>query len=223
MMGDLTTTPQDTVKALLLLKEKFGLSRFCMTPEFDCERDSVPAFLARRERAFSELVHLLPPDIKIMLGASVALLPGLSEERGLKKLLLPSTDELPIKLPYFSMLNDTSVELNRLLYHAPYRICLLSFDSYLNQYPEDDIERWINLGNVSFQFNYRALESPRARELLNRLLNRQATIRFGTELHSYGKACYYEFDRYVELASRYFSEYERDVLFFPKKTAKSKN
>ncbi len=220
MMGDLITTPQDTAKALLLLKEKFGLSRFCMTPEFDCVQDSVAAFLARRDRVSSELLPLLPSDIKMMPGASVLLRPGVSQERGLKKLLLPTTDELPIRLPYFSMSNDASVELNRLLYHFPWRICFLSFDSYLNHYSKEEIERWSSLENVSYQFNYRSLESPEVRLLLRHLIDKNATIRFGTEIHSYGKACYYEFDRFISLANEYFTEYERDILFFPKKKTK---
>ena len=220
MMGGLVTTPYDAAKALLLLKEKFGLSRFCMTPEFDCEKDSVASFIAKRERACSDLASHLPPDIKLLQGASVLLLPGLSEERGLKVLCLPTTDELPIKLPFFSMSNRSSVELNRLLYHSSRRICLLSFDSYLNCYSKDDIERWSKLENVSFQFNYRSLASPEVRLLLKHLIDRNATIRFGTELNSFGKACYYEFDHYIDMAKSYFSEYERDRLFFSKKHVK---
>lgn len=219
-MGDLIADPCESAKALLLLKEKFGLSRFYMTPEFDCENDSVSSFLASRSRALSELRPLLPPEIKLIPGASIALLPGLAEEHGLKKLLLPTTNELPIRLPFFSMSNEASIELNRLLYHAPWRICFLSFDSYLSTYPKQDIERWTNLDNVSFQFNYRSLESPEVRSLLKRLIAKNKSIRFGTELHSYGKACYYEFDYYTDLAKEHFSEYERDLLFFPKKTPK---
>lgn len=217
MMGGLVTTPEESVKVLLLLKEKFGLSRFCMTPEFNCENDSVASFVAKRERACSDLAPLLPPDIKIMQGASITLLPRLSEERGLEKLLLPTTDELPVRLPFFSMSNELSVELNRLLYHSSHRICFLSFDSYLNCYSKEDLARWSNLENVSFQFNYRALSSTEARSLLKQLIDRGATIRFGTELNAYGKACYYEFDHYLELARTYFSDYETDLLFFPKK------
>ena len=217
MMGGLITSPHESAEALTLLKEKFGLSRFCMTPEFDCKKDSVASFLVRRDRAISEISTWLPPDIKIIPGASVALLPGLSEEHGLKKLLLPTTNELPIKFPYFSMSNNASVELNRLLYHSPWRICFLSFDSYVNYYPKDEIDRLSNLENASFQFNYRSLESAEIRALIKRLLSNGVTIRFGTELYSYGKACYYEFDRFIELATFHFSEYERDLLFFPKK------
>lgn len=217
MMGDLVTSPRESAETLLLLKEKFGLSCFCMTPEFDCKKDSVAAFIARRDRAIADVCAQIPHDVKIIPSASVLLLPGLSEECGLKRLLLPKTNELPIKLPYFSMINDAAVELNRLLYHTSWRICLLSFDSYVNCYSRDEIARLSNLENVSFQFNYRSLESAEIRALLKQLLSRNATVRFGSELHSYGKACYYELDHFIELAKAHFSEYERDLMFFPKK------
>ena len=214
-MGDLIANPNESAKAILLLKEKFGLSRLCMMPEFDCEKDSVAAFLVRRENAFSILNPLLSNDIQVLLSASALVTAGLSEEIGLKKLLLPKTDLLPIRLPFFPS-NETAKELNRLLYHVPYRLLFLSFDSYIPFYPKEDLLRWIELPNAMFQFQYSALENLQAIELLKRLLHRKATIFFGTGINSYGKACYYPFDYYVSLAERHFGEFERDLLFFPK-------
>ena len=214
-MGDLITTPDDAVNAILILKEKFGLSRFCMMPEFDCATDSVASFLMRRENAFSCLKERLPQDVRVTLGVGALVLPGLSEEIGLKKLLLPKTDLLPIRLPFFPS-NETAKELNRLLYHVPYRLLFLSFDSYINFYPEEDLLRWIKLPNAAFQFQYSALENPQAIALLKHLLHQNAPIFFGTGINSYGKACYYALDHYLALAARHFNEYERDLMFFPK-------
>ena len=216
MMGELISNPADSAKALSILKTKFGLTRFCMTPEFDCEKDSVASFLIRREKAFAELSQLISNEFRIRLGCAVLVVPGLSEVREIKKLLLPKTKFLPIRLPYFPS-EETPKELNRLFYHLPYHVLFLSFDSYLNFYPYEDLLRWVNLPDVAFQFNYSAMEDPRAIELLKRLLQRNATIFFGTGINSYGKACYYEFDHYIHLASRHFNEYQRDLLFFPKK------
>ncbi len=216
MMGELVANPQDSAKALLILKEKFGLTRFCMMPEFDCEKDSVANFLIRREKAFSELLPHISNEFHIRLGCAASVVSGLSETRDIRKLLLPKTNLLPIKLPYFPS-EETPKELNRLLYHLPYRLLFLSFDSYLNFYPHEDLLRWVELSNVAFQFNYGAMDDPRAIEVLKRLLQRNATVFFGTGINSYGKACYYEFDHYIDLATQNFSEYECDLLFFPKK------
>ena len=218
MMSDLITNPVDTVRSLQLLNEKFGLSHFCMMLEFDCNHESVASFIIRRDKAFEALTDQLPKNIRITPGASVLVSDGLSSETGLKKLLLPGTNLLPVRLPYFSG-NETAKELNRLLYHLPYRILFLSFDSYLNFYPKDDIQRWTELPNTAYQWNYSALEVPLARDLLKKLLSRNSTVLFGTGLRSYEKACYYEMDHYVDLASKYFSDYEIDQMFFPKKSS----
>lgn len=218
MMGELIANPKDSTKALSILKEKFGLTHFCMMPEFDCEKDSVSNFIIQREKAFFEISPLISNEFRIQLGCAALVAPGLSEIQGIRKLLLSKTNLLPIKLPYFPS-EETPKELNRLLYHTPYQLLFLSFDSYLNFYSYEDMLRWTELPDVAFQFNYCAMEDPRAIELLKRLLQRNATIFFGTGITSYGKACYYEFDHYIDLASRYFSEYQRDLLFFPKERA----
>ena len=215
MMGELISNPQDSAAALSILKTKFGLTRFCMMPEFDCEKDSVASFLIRREKAFAKLSPLISNEFRIRLGCAALVIPGLSEVRGIKKLLLPQTKFLPIRLPYFPS-SETPKELNRLLYHLPYHVLFLSFHSYLNFYPLEDLIRWANLSDVAFHFNYSAMENPRAIDLLKRLLQRNATIIFGTGINSYGKACYYEFDHYIHLASRHFNEYQLDQLFFSK-------
>ena len=79
-----------------------------------------------------------------------------------------------------------------------------------------EIEKWILRPRAAFQFSFAAMEDPEARRLMKLMIRRNATVLFGTGIHSYGMACYYEFDRLVQLSERYFNDYERDVLFFPK-------
>ena len=217
-MGELIARSEDTISSIQILNKKFGLSHFCMMPEFDCKLESVAEFLIRRERAYEAIKDQLPADIRLTLGSSVLVSQGISQEIGLKKLLLPNTKLLPIQLPYFPT-NETAKELNRLLYHLPYRLLFLSFDTYLDFYAKEDIDRWIALPNTAYQWNYTALGDPRARDLLKILLSQNSTVLFGTGLRSYGKACYYEFDHYLEIASAYFNEYEIDRMFFPKKNS----
>ena len=217
-MGELIARSEDTISSIQILNKKFGLSHFCMMPEFDCKLESVAEFLIRRERAHEAIKDQLPADIHLTLGSSVLISQGISQEIGLKKLLLPNTKLLPIQLPYFPT-NETAKELNRLLYHLPYRLLFLSFDTYLDFYAKEDIDRWIALPNTAYQWNYTALGDPQARDLLKILLSQNSTVLFGTGLRSYGKACYYEFDHYLEIASAYFNEYEIDRMFFPKKSS----
>lgn len=218
MMGDLIANPKESVCSLLHLQEKFGLSHFCMMPEFDCVYDSVSSFLTRREKAYDEIAELLPKNIHLTLGCAALVRPGLSQERGLKKLLTPRSKRLSIRLPLDRITNEVAIELNQLFYHFPYSLLFLSTDSYFDFYPIEDIERWTCLPTTAFQFNFRAFENKDAIRLIKLLLSKNKDIFFGTAINSYGKACYYEFDHYISLAKQHFNDYELDLLFFPKKT-----
>lgn len=216
MMSDLVSNPQETVEALTLLRDRFGLKRFYMMPEFDCLAESVPMFLLKRERAKQDLLSLLPEDIRVEFSASSLLLPNLSKTPMLHKLRIPRTNDLAIRLSPFDDETKIAPELNRLLYHTPYRIVFLSFEQFISRFSSDSAQRLLNVPNVAFQFNFSALENPNVREILHELVHKNKTVFFGTGINSFGKACYYEFDHYVSIAQTEFSDYERDVLFFPK-------
>ncbi len=214
MMGDAVTKPQEAADALTLLRERFGIRRFCMMPSFDCQEESVGMFLLKREQARRELASLLAPDTRLFLGSASLLCQGLSQAEGLTKLCIPKTEYLPITLPYFSEESDFSMELNRLLYHTPIRVLLLSFDSYLSFYPKDTLERLFRLPNAAFQFSYRSLENASVRELLGDLAKQNKPIVFGTGLNCLEKTYYYEFDHYISLAREAFNGYTFDKLFY---------
>ena len=213
MTGELITRPEETIRSLLLLKEKFGFKRFLFTPRFDAEFESVTAFLLRRDRSLKELQALLPDGISVSCGAVSVLTAGLAEQLFLRKLCMPKTNYLPIMLPFYGDKQIISLELNRLLYHSPYRVLFYSFDTALYYYSKADIERWINLPNAAYCFRYQSIEQPEIRCILRRLMERNVPILFGTGLNAYEKACYYEFDHYIRVAADHFSEYECDLLF----------
>lgn len=216
MMSDLVSNPQETVEALTLLRDRFGLKRFYMMPEFDCQAESVPMFLLKRERAKKEVLALLPEDIRLEFSASSLLLPNLSKTPMLHKLHIPRTNDLAIRLSPFDDEAKVAPELNRMLYHTPYRIVFLSFEQCVSRFSSETVQRLLKQPNVAFQFNFSALDDPIVREILHNLVRKNKTVFFGTGINSLGKACYYEFDHYVSIAQNEFSDYERDVLFFPK-------
>ena len=213
MTGEWITRPDDTVRSMVLLKEKFGIKRFHMSPRFDPEYESVAAFLLRRDKAMDELRTLIPEGFTVSCGAVSVLTVGLSEQLGLKRLCIPKTNFLPVMLPILDNHQALFTELNRLLYHTPYRVMFYAFDTLLPYYSKEDIARWIELPDAAYCFRYQSLENAEARRTMKRLLARRAPIVFGTGINSYGKACYYEFDHYMSIAAEYFPEHERDRLF----------
>ena len=222
MMRELIANPKDTVRTLCFLRDRFELQRFYMMPEYDCRLESVSLFLLKREKSKRELNTILPQEFKLQYGATSLLFPGLFEQEGIHKLLIPKTAYLPIRLPLKAEESWVAVELNRLLYHVPYRILFMSFDRYRFYYPTDTVDRLLQLPKVAYQFSYQSLINEETRADLKTLIRRNAPIVFGTGLTSYGQACYYELDYYLKLAKQYFSEYEMDMLFFNKRIYRPK-
>ena len=216
-VGELISKPNEAAESIILLKEKFGIRQVYLMPTFEAETESIPLFLLRRERAMKAIRSLLPSDIHLHPAATSLLTPGLLGERSLGKLRIPATDYLPVKFPFVYDWNEVMTSFNQLLYHSPYRLLLMEFDALTDFYPREEIQRWCCLSNVAFCFRYQSLEKPEIRELLKLLIQRNAPICFGSGLNSYKKACYYQLDHYLALADRYFTSYEKSVLFFNKK------
>ena len=216
MMHDLIANPSDAAQALSALK-KLGISRFCMMPEFDCQQESLSLFLLNRDRALREIHKQMPENAFITSAATLLLTEGCHEVQGLRKLCIPQTNYLPIKLPLSLDVNWLAHEFNQFLYHLPFRLLLMNFDTYSLFYPSEVLDRLLNLPNVAYQFNYRALADPNMRIQLKRLLMRHAPILFGTSVNSVMKAYYYEFSHYIGVAKQHFTEFECDDLFFRKK------
>ena len=214
MMRDYLSNPRDSVEALNILRERCGITRFCMMPEFDCRLESVSGFLVRRERSMSEIRELLPAGFWIRAAGASLLCPGLSETVGLHKLYIPSTSYLPLRLPFQQNQPWAAVELNRLLYHTKHQLLFLSFDLYSVFYPSDLFKRLLELPGAAYQFSYQSLILPEIQTVLHKLIQRNAPILFGTSVNSVNKACYYEFDYFLQTAAEQFTTFERDALFF---------
>lgn len=213
-MRDLTLRPEQAAEALRALRDRCGFRDIYLTPEYDCELESVPMFLLRRDHALRELRELLPQDCRVHAACCAVLRPGLSQTPALHRLRLPGTDCLPLRLPFLPDQPGIPQELNRLLYHSRYRLLLMSFDSYAAFYSPEALERLAALPRTAYQLGYQALIHPPMRRLLKAMLSLGAPILFGTGVNSLQKACYYEFDAYIRAAAEAFSEPEREVLFF---------
>lgn len=222
MMRDCLSNPKDSAEALSILRERCGITRFCMMPEFDCRLESVSGFLVRRERSVQALKELLPDGFWIRAAGASLLCPSLSEAIGLHKLYIPGTPYLPLRLPLQQNQPWVAAELNRLLYHTNHQLLLLSFDLYAMFYPPDLYQRLLELHGTAYQFSYQSLILPEIQAVLHRLIQRNVPILFGTSVNSLSKACYYEFDSFLQAAAEHFTAYERDILFFQKRIYRKK-
>ncbi len=198
-----------------LLAERYGVKRFRMMPCFEPALESVPLFLLRRERAVQAVSEHLPSSLRIKPCAAAMIAPGLSKTPSLGRLRLTRTPFLPIRFPLVRIDRQSiAVELNQLLYHTRYRLLFMEFDALEDFYPREDVLRWSRLPTAAYSFRYSALLRESSRELMREMLSRGAPVVLGTGLNSFGKACYFEMDHYLSVASHHFTLGELDRLLY---------
>lgn len=96
-MDDGPKIPDESV-ALLNDALKQGVDQLALTSHFHCENESVEAFLARREMAFSALRELCPPNVELKRGCEVYFSPRLLSEP-VDALCMEGTRVLLLELP----------------------------------------------------------------------------------------------------------------------------
>lgn len=180
---DQAARAEDAADALTVLWEDLGVKRFCFFPVFDPETDSIPAFQIRENRALKALQSLFHFPAVFLLSASVRLVPGLAEYRGLNRFLLPKTDYLPVALP-LSPDRTTENTLADLARHAPFRLLVTNAHLLPVFYPEPLLERVSRLPGLAFQFSFQALAEPQTGLFRDLLLARRVPILAGSGVRS---------------------------------------
>lgn len=96
-MDDGANTPE---AALALLEKEFlqGVRRIALTSHYHCEAEVPEAFLARRSRAFSELLAAVPKGLSLKTGCEVFFSPELLNI-DVRQLCLEGTDVMLLELP----------------------------------------------------------------------------------------------------------------------------
>ena len=92
--------PKTLLDAIALLERAAiqGVDRIALTSHFSCENESVEAFLARREMAFSALREACPKELSLKRGCEVYFSPRLLTEN-VEALCLEGTKVLLLELP----------------------------------------------------------------------------------------------------------------------------
>ena len=216
------TSPEDALEGLIYLCETYGVNTFCMMPVFTPFVQTASHFILKRDRSLERIqnayrerlengYHLNSKDqrlkhIKIMKSTCVALEPGCHEIKDLHRLTVPfcGLDYLPIRLPITEFHDSIDLEINRLLYRTGFHLWFVSFDVACTLYPPEIIQKLMRIKNSVFQFNYRSLENPSIRAIIQALLDQNAPVLFGTSLDCPAKAYHYDVSYYASLVEKYF-------------------
>ena len=223
------TDPDESANAILHLYENQSIRTFCMMPTFFPFRDSVAAFLLRRDRALERLAFALRknapmnyfssasprvPRIRLLHGACVALESGCYEMDQLNKLAVPfnGIKFLPIRLPSLEFDEWIDFEINRLLYRTNVHLWFTSFEFVCKYYPFEIIEKLCRISDAIFQFGYRSLEDKNVQLVIKSLLERRATVLLGTSLNCLEKSYRCDLSYSLSIARTAFTDFEYQSL-----------
>lgn len=201
-MGGRTTRPEQALKTMQYLYDRFSLRHYCMMPLFDTQTETVNHFLKRKKLAADSLCAQLPRGLKISSFSRALMVPGLYETPSLHRLQIPKTTYLPIFFPLIPYADWMDEEINHLLYKAKVDLLFTSFELCTVLYPEEIVQRLLRIRYAAYQWNYRALADPKLCAMIAQLLMQGKTVLLGTSLDGIEKAYRYEMDHYLSCAKR---------------------
>lgn len=174
----------DTSLAQLRLLKNAGVTDAVATPHFYPERDSVSAFLKRREDAAALLSGALTRELpRVYVGAEVLVCPGMERMEGLQNLCIRGTNVLLLEMPF--------ARWNEKLYETVYNISRTGVNvvmAHINRYPEKAAQRLVFDCGVSAQLNSECFASRRGKKLIMKWLDSGCVTAFGSDIHGSDKS-----------------------------------
>lgn len=209
---DQTSDAKSICRELESLHERFGFSKFLMTPTYFCERESVQAFCIRKDAMRSEILTCLSKGLHLKFASSVQLSPAISLEKGLERLALTANHYLPLTLPMEAYGDWIDFELNRLLYKRHLRLMLQSFEYAMILYPKDILEKLLRIPNAVYQFNYKGLLIPEVCDTVRMMLRKNTPLLLGSGIDHPQKVASYDLEDFQAFALQNLSESEFQTL-----------
>lgn len=168
---------------MLQTMAEHGVGMVCATPHFYAERTGIPAFLARRDRAWQALQQAMGPlPVQVCLGAEVAYYSGISEEKELEKLCLEGTRTLLLEMPYGEWNSFQIGEVMSLAWDFGFDVVLVHPERLVagnNNY------RWLEkLYDLPMQVNAGALRHWRTRRGALDILESTSMPLLGSDCHN---------------------------------------
>lgn len=178
----------DTSLAQLRLMADAGTDIAVATAHFYPQKDTVEAFLERRERAAALLAGAKNGDIKVALGAEVYAVAGLEKLEGLERLTVKGTNTLLLEMPmtfWNTNVIDTVLELDN-------RFDLIL--AHIDRYPSNGVSTLLDMG-VRAQVNAaNSMRKPNKQRLADWLAE-GAVWAIGSDMHEADKKAAKAFEK----------------------------
>ena len=171
-----------TSLAQIAMAKAAGIRTICATPHFYPDRESVGAFLARRQETYELLLPELDhDDPAVQLGAEVLICESMERLKDLALLCRQGTNELLLEMPFYrwpDTIWDTMYQL-----HEMNEISLVI--AHADRYPPEDIEQIIQEG-IKLQLNAECLTKPLRRKRYLRWIEAGCVQYLGSDIHQLG-------------------------------------
>jgi protein-tyrosine phosphatase len=166
-----------------------GVGRIVATPHFYPHRDTLEAFLARRDRCAEELFAARDPgcSLDIRLGAEVLICQGIERLEGLDKLCISGTRAIMLELPVSTFSSSFIACIDEMI-GLGYDIIL----AHADRYEPENVERLIEVG-AKIQLNASALATVFKKKHLYSWIERGHVVALGSDIHMRDKGAYAAF------------------------------
>ena len=182
-MHDGPSTVEDSI-ALLTAMRQAGVSRVLLTPTYRPFFESVRRFKQRRAKAWNSISRHCPHDMRIQLGALVALEAECCSSPEISHLALPHTPYLLLELPLASFPDWFDYEMHLLMHRRKLKPIFAGFERCMVVYSEAEVDHLLRIPGAVYQFGMRSLEREQVQAVIAKLQKMGKTVLFGTGVHS---------------------------------------
>lgn len=167
------------------LEKEQGVDTIVATPHFNFEHEDLGEFLEKRQKAADALKKALGSkyEIKLLLGAEVAVSPGISTQAGLEKLCIEGTKCILLEMP----MNDWTGWVFNEIYAVTARN-LTPIMAHVERYYDiaanrEKIDTLTDM-EVCIQINAASVGRIGRRKIINKLLKSNKPVVIGSDTHN---------------------------------------
>ena len=180
---DGSETPQQSLEMLTMLSNQ-GVHRIVATPHFRANKETVDAFLQRRDRVYSELCDKVDEALpKVLQGAEVEFYNGISRLDGIERLCIDNTNLLLIEMPLSRWTEYTVREIEELAATKNVTVVLAHIERYFSKNSMKVFERFYKNG-ILMQVSADSFNRVFSRRQVFSLLECGAVRFIGTDCHN---------------------------------------
>ncbi len=177
----------DMAADMLQMEKEQGVGTVVLTPHYDIQAESIPAFLARRQVSYRSLMgHQRAGEFPtLVLGAEVLLRRDSSSVQLLPQLCMGDSRHILLELPHTPFHHWMMQEIENIAYRFNLTPVVAHLDRYIrrNYITMDQAEMVLAFADGMVQVNNSAVEHHATKKWTTRLLKKGYPLLFGSDAH----------------------------------------